>query len=58
MSKTITVPRVNIAALRVQRNLLLELRGEMKYNSKQYLVLSGNIHLLDAMLDIAEGYAP
>tara|TARA_R100000655_G_scaffold72320_1_gene110825 strand:- start:337 stop:516 length:180 start_codon:yes stop_codon:yes gene_type:complete len=56
MSKTITVPKVDIAALRVQRNLLLELREKMKYNSKKYLILSGNIHLLDAMLDIAEGY--
>jgi len=56
MNKTITVPRVNIAALRVQRNLLLELRQKMKYNSKHYLIISGNIHLLDAMLDIAEGF--
>jgi hypothetical protein len=56
MSKTITVPKVDIAALRVQRNFLLELREKMKYNSKKYLILSGNIHLLDAMLDIAEGY--
>jgi len=56
MNETITVPKVDIAALRVQRNLLLELREKMKYNSKKYLILSGNIHLLDAMLDIAEGY--
>tara|TARA_B100000035_G_scaffold209566_1_gene179252 strand:- start:213 stop:392 length:180 start_codon:yes stop_codon:yes gene_type:complete len=56
MNKTITVERVNIPLLRKQRNLLLELREKMKYNSKNYLLISGNIHLLDTMLDIAEGF--
>jgi len=56
MNKTITVPRVNISQLRKQRDLLLELREKIKDNSEKYLTISGNIHLLDAMLDIAEGY--
>jgi len=57
MNKTITVERVNIPMLRKQRNSLLELRENIKDNPEQGLLIDGTIHLLDAMLDIAEGYA-
>ena len=57
MNKTITVERVNIPMLRKQRDSLLELRGKIKDNPEQDLLISGTIHLLDSMLDIAEGYA-
>ena len=58
MNKTITVERVNIPLLRKQRNSLLELREKIKDNPEKHLLISGTIHLLDSMLDIAEGFCP
>jgi len=58
MNKTITVERVNIPLLRKQRNSLLELREKIKDNPEKHLLISGAIHLLDSMLDIAEGFYP
>ena len=56
MNKTITVERVNIPLLRKQRDSLLEFRQNLMLNPEQHLLLSGTIHLLDSMLDIAEGF--
>lgn len=53
--ETITVPRVDVGLLRMQRDSLLkpffELDGDDREN------FDGIVALLDTMLDIAEGYA-
>ena len=51
----IYVPNVGIALLRQQRNGLIKMSE--KATKKDEDILNGVINLLDAMLDIAEGYA-
>jgi len=50
---TITVPNVDVDLLREQRDALLEMR--LTRESDEWLAVTGVIHLLDAMLDVAEG---
>jgi len=51
---TITVPNVDVALLREQRDALLELERIFVQGGESWLALEGVIHLLDAMLDVAE----
>ena len=52
MHQTISVPNVDVGALREQRNELIDLMNE--HNVPSGTQLDGLINLLDAMLDIAE----
>lgn len=54
---TITIPRVDLKLLRIQRNQLINLLNEKGTSSNGLETIDGLINLLDEMLDISEGFA-